>query len=144
MSVATPTLLPRPARFPHLLPPAPRVLPQPLKRRTSYGHLNATRNLQKELDDLSDEEVDLEEQNTAIHNRGYSYLVPIGRSLTQKEEKADAGEDDDGDDGPGDTDESTNDDEDDDDEDEDEDEEEDDMDAELEDLDADVPEDVDM
>ncbi len=62
MSVATPTLLPRPARFPHLLPPAPRVLPQPLKRRTSYGHLNATRNLQKELDDLSEEEVDLEEQ----------------------------------------------------------------------------------
>ena len=99
-------------------------------------------------------------QNTAIHTRGYSYLIPIGRSLTQKEEKADvrcwfsiaiplityrapqAGESGD-DDGP----DSTDGDEDDEEEEEEEEEEpEEDMDADLEDLDGDpdVPEDVEM
>lgn len=28
-------------------------------------------------------------QNNAIHNRGYGFLVPIGRSLTRQEEKND-------------------------------------------------------
>ncbi|KAG5717674.1 hypothetical protein E4T56_gene15406, partial [Termitomyces sp. T112] len=32
-------------------------------------------------------------QNLSIHNRGYAFLVPIGRNLTQQEEKNDADED---------------------------------------------------
>ena len=57
------------------------------------------------MDDLSDEETELEElvrltrltrglltqhgQNMNVHNRGYSFLIPIGRTLTQLEEKND-------------------------------------------------------
>lgn len=29
-------------------------------------------------------------QNMNIHNRGFNFLVPIGRNLTQQEEKNDA------------------------------------------------------
>ncbi|KAG5645576.1 hypothetical protein DXG03_005714 [Asterophora parasitica] len=93
MSIATPTLLPRPSRFPHLLPRPPRPHPIPLPYQRVYGHLNAVRDLQREMEDLSDEENELEDINLSIHNRGYSFLVPIGRSLTQQEEKNDADED---------------------------------------------------
>jgi hypothetical protein len=107
MSVATPTVLPRPPIFPHLLPKPPQPHPVPLpKHGRVYGHLNATRDLQREMDDLSDEENELEDivstvisvflilphnlfQNIFIHNRGYNFLIPIGRSLTQQEEKND-------------------------------------------------------
>ena len=61
MFVATPTLLPRPPKFPHLLPKAPQPHPVPLSRRQIYGHLNAVRDLQREMDDLSDEENELED-----------------------------------------------------------------------------------
>ncbi|KAG6906338.1 hypothetical protein DXG01_014419 [Tephrocybe rancida] len=76
----------------------------PLSRRRVYGNLNAVRDLQREMEDLSDEETELEDilivklmraplQNLSIHNRGYAFLVPIGRNLTQQEEKNDADED---------------------------------------------------
>ncbi|KAG6888305.1 hypothetical protein C0992_008870 [Termitomyces sp. T32_za158] len=49
--------------------------------------------LQREMEDLSDEENELEDINLSIHNRGNVFLVPIGRNLTQQEEKNDADED---------------------------------------------------
>lgn len=61
MSVATPTLLPRAPKFPHLLPKPPQPHPVPLSHERVYGHLNAFRDLQKEMDDLSDEETELED-----------------------------------------------------------------------------------
>ncbi|KAG6868810.1 hypothetical protein C0993_009692 [Termitomyces sp. T159_Od127] len=65
----------------------------PLSTRRVYGNLNAVRDLQREMEDLSDEENELEDINLSIHNRGYAFLVPIGRNLTQQEEKNDADED---------------------------------------------------
>jgi len=94
MSVATPTVLPRPDEFPHLLPKPPQPHPTPLpKSGHSGGRLNARRDLQREMDDLSDEENELEDINMLIRNRGYNFLIPIGRTLTQQEEKNDADED---------------------------------------------------
>lgn len=67
MSVATPTLIPREPIFPRLLPSAPQtqVLSLPKSNPTdppgSYTHLNAWRNLQREMDDLSEEESELED-----------------------------------------------------------------------------------
>ncbi|KAJ3933487.1 MAG: hypothetical protein NXY57DRAFT_14588 [Lentinula lateritia] len=58
-----------------------------------HGHLNAKRNLQREMDDLSEEENELDELSLAIHQRGFSFLVPIGKTLTVSEEKNDADED---------------------------------------------------
>lgn len=71
MSVAYPTLLPRTAAFPTLLPKPPQPHPLPLPR---YGQrparLNATRNLAREMEDLSEEEDELEEvvRFNALHN----------------------------------------------------------------------------
>jgi hypothetical protein len=90
MSVASPTLIPRDPRFPTFLPKPPQPHPLPLSSRPVYRHLNWVRDLQREMDDLSDEENELEDINLSIHNRGYNFLVPIGRSLTQQEEKNDA------------------------------------------------------
>ncbi|KDR73533.1 hypothetical protein GALMADRAFT_251255 [Galerina marginata CBS 339.88] len=90
MSGATPTLLPREPHFPRLLPKPPQPHPVPLPIKRVYGHLNAYRDIQREMDDLSDEENELEDLNNAVHNRGFSFLVPIGRSLTRQEEKNDA------------------------------------------------------
>ena len=61
MSVATPTLLQRPLKFPLLLPKPPQPHPVPLARRRVYAHLNAVRDLQREMDDLSEEENELED-----------------------------------------------------------------------------------
>ncbi|KAG7448131.1 uncharacterized protein BT62DRAFT_930211 [Guyanagaster necrorhizus] len=47
MSAATPTVLPRDPRFPHLLPSVPRIRPMPL-RTVGYEY----RDLQHELEEL--------------------------------------------------------------------------------------------
>lgn len=61
MSVATPTLLARPLIFPHLLPKPPQPHPKPLTNTGHRGHLNDIRDLQREMDDLSDEENEIED-----------------------------------------------------------------------------------
>ncbi|KAJ7145410.1 hypothetical protein C8R43DRAFT_1012703 [Mycena crocata] len=102
-AVASPTILPRPPLFPRLLPKPPHPDPVPLPSQgKTYGRLNASRNLQREMDDLSDEENELEEMNMAMRNRGFGTLIPMGRNLTQQEEKNDAEEeaDDDSDSNP--------------------------------------------
>ena len=73
------------------------------------GKLIMRRDLVQEMDDLSDEEAELEDsvrqqqtyyrvlflltvdvkQTHEIKNRGYGFLVPIGKVLTQHEEKND-------------------------------------------------------
>lgn len=62
MSVATPTLIPRSSHFPNLLPPIPNQRePKPAASRgRSNGRINTHRDLFREMEDLSDEEVDLE------------------------------------------------------------------------------------
>ena len=108
MSLATPTLVPRPSVFPHLLPKASQPYPTPLPNRRVYAHLNARRDLQREMDDLSDEENEVEDivshlnsasahqscqchflQTMFVRNRGFNTMIPIGRLLTQQEEKND-------------------------------------------------------
>ncbi|KAE9401588.1 hypothetical protein BT96DRAFT_974691 [Gymnopus androsaceus JB14] len=95
----TPTLIPREPLFPRLLPAPPQthVLPLPKANPAdppgSYANLNAWRNLQREMDDLSEEESELEELSMTISQRGFSFLVPIGKTLTVAEEKNDAEED---------------------------------------------------
>ena|SRR6267154_2329676 len=108
LMVATPTVLPRPPLFPTLMPRPQQPYPTPLAipgRRV--GKLIMRRDLVQEMDDLSDEEAELEDtvrqtscyrvlftdgdvkQTLEIKNRGYGFLVPIGKVLTQHEEKND-------------------------------------------------------
>jgi len=61
MSVITPTVIPRQPIFPRLLPQPPQPHPTPLPKRRAYGRLNARRDLQREMDDLSDEENEVED-----------------------------------------------------------------------------------
>lgn len=67
MSVATPTVLPRPPILPTLLPkaPHPSLVPLPRHART-YSRMNAYRDLQHEMDDLSDEENELDDLVRAV------------------------------------------------------------------------------
>ena len=67
MSGATPTLLPRRYEFPLLLPKPPQPHPIPLPKTRVYSHLNAIRDLQREMDDLSDEENELEDLASLFH-----------------------------------------------------------------------------
>lgn len=93
MSVATPTVLPRPPLFPTLMPPPHQPYPTPLAvpgRR--MGRLVLRRDFVQEMDDLSEEEAELEDNTLEVKNRGYGFLVPIGKMLTQHEEKNDADE----------------------------------------------------
>ena len=62
MSVATPTVVPRTPLFPTLLPRPPHPHPLPLPRHGQRpARLNAIRDLNKEMDDLSDEDEQLED-----------------------------------------------------------------------------------
>ena len=61
MSVASPTVLPRSALFPTLLPRPPQPHPTPLQKYGRPGRLNSRRNLLQEMDDLSDEEDELDD-----------------------------------------------------------------------------------
>lgn len=74
------------------------------------ARFNATRDLAREMEDLSEEEDDLDDLTDEIKKRGFNWLIPIGRSFTQHEEKNDADEQSDDDD----DDDSTDDDDDDD------------------------------
>ena len=67
MSGATPTLLPRRYEFPLLLPKPPQPHPIPLPKKRVYSHLNTFRDLQREMDDLSDEENELEDLASLFH-----------------------------------------------------------------------------
>ncbi|KAG7451917.1 uncharacterized protein BT62DRAFT_926110 [Guyanagaster necrorhizus] len=100
MSVATVTVLPREPRFPHLLPPVPRTRPIPLRNagyEPMYGRMKEYRDLQREMDELSEEEHELEEMDNNIRTRGCKTVVPIGRVKTQQDERKGSGEDDEGD-----------------------------------------------
>ena len=109
-SVATPTLLPRPPLFPTLMPRPQQPYPTPLAVPGRHvRRLILRRNLVQEMDDLSDEEAELEDsvrcprplflfgfilmvvlkQTLEVKNRGYGFLIPIGKILTQHEEKND-------------------------------------------------------
>ncbi|KAH9180793.1 hypothetical protein EDB89DRAFT_2062457 [Lactarius sanguifluus] len=114
MSVATPTVLPRPPLFPTLMPRAHQPYPTPLTvPGRPMGRLILRRDFVQEMDDLSEEEAELEDnvrhftsflcfadtlvvtdgcQTLEVKNRGYGFLVPIGKMLTQHEEKNDADE----------------------------------------------------
>lgn len=62
MSIVSPTLIPREPVVPLVLPKAPHFGPTPLPKRDRFhGRFNTRRDLQREMDDLSDEENDLED-----------------------------------------------------------------------------------
>lgn len=61
MPVISATLLRQPLHFPHLLPKQIPPHPIPVARKRVYAHMNAVRDLQREMDDLSDEENELED-----------------------------------------------------------------------------------
>lgn len=62
MSTATPTVLPRSPLFPHLLPKPPQPHTTPLPRHDQrVGRFNSRRDLQREMDDLSDEEEEFDD-----------------------------------------------------------------------------------
>ncbi|TBU65502.1 hypothetical protein BD310DRAFT_11348 [Dichomitus squalens] len=88
--VASPTLIPRSPVFPRLLPLPPRPHPIPpapsFQRRERFINY---RDIWREMEELSDEEDAVEDQNTDIKTRGYNFLIPIGRTWTQHEEKND-------------------------------------------------------
>ncbi|KAI0306361.1 hypothetical protein B0F90DRAFT_1814273 [Multifurca ochricompacta] len=91
MSLATPTILPRPPLFPTLMPRPRQPYPTPLATPGRHvGRLILRRDFVQEMDDLSDEEAEFEDSSLEVKNRGYGFLVPIGKMLTQHEEKNDA------------------------------------------------------
>jgi hypothetical protein len=62
MTVATPTVLPRPPLFPTLMPRPQQPYPTPLAiPGRQAGRLIPRRDLVQEMDDLSDEEAELED-----------------------------------------------------------------------------------
>ena len=78
MSVATPTVLPRPPIFPTLMPRPRQPYPTPLAvpgRRA--GRLMQRRDLVQEMDDLSDEEAELEDNvRQRQHHPSIHFSVP--------------------------------------------------------------------
>ncbi|OAX44595.1 hypothetical protein K503DRAFT_795226 [Rhizopogon vinicolor AM-OR11-026] len=97
MPVTSPTLVPRPPVIPLVLPRAPQVNPTPLPKLDRYpGRMDLRRDFQREIEDLSDEETELEDSTLAIRNRGFPWLIPIGRRTTQLEEKNEAEDDSEG------------------------------------------------
>ncbi|TFK94759.1 hypothetical protein K466DRAFT_657451 [Polyporus arcularius HHB13444] len=98
--VSSPTVLPRSPIFPRLLPLPPHPHPIPpapsFQRRERFINY---RDIWREMDELSDEETAIEAQNAEIKNRGFNFLIPIGRTWTQHEEKNDADDASEGSDG---------------------------------------------
>ncbi|KIM55041.1 hypothetical protein SCLCIDRAFT_317090 [Scleroderma citrinum Foug A] len=97
MSIVSPTLVPREPVTPLVLSKVSHFGPTPLvKRDRFHGRFSTRRDLQREMDDLSDEENDLEDCNIYVRNRGFSWYIPVGRHATKLEEKNDAEEDSEG------------------------------------------------
>ncbi|KAI0707678.1 hypothetical protein C8Q76DRAFT_800014 [Earliella scabrosa] len=98
--VSSPTIIPRSPVFPRLLPLPPHPHPIPpapsFQRRERFINY---RDIWREMDELSEEEGAVESQNQEIKNRGYTFLIPIGRTWTQHEEKNDADDASEGSDG---------------------------------------------
>ncbi|KAM5531747.1 hypothetical protein V8D89_014596 [Ganoderma adspersum] len=98
--VASPTVVPRSPVFPRLLPLPPHPHPIPpapsFQRRERFINY---RDIWREMEELSEEEDGVEDQNMEIKTRGYNFLIPIGRTWTQHEEKNDADDPSEGSDG---------------------------------------------
>ena len=77
MPIVSPTLLRQPLHYPRLLPKPNSPYPSPLPRKRVYSNLNDIRDLQREMDDLSDEENELEDLV-----RSYFYYHPLFLSLS--------------------------------------------------------------
>ncbi|KZV87403.1 hypothetical protein EXIGLDRAFT_773715 [Exidia glandulosa HHB12029] len=92
MSVASPTLIPQRPKFPLLLPRPPQPHPVPLAPRSQRRRvrLSSRRDINRELEQLSEEENEIEEQFTNVRTRGFSFIIPIGKQMTLQEEKNDA------------------------------------------------------
>ncbi|KAG2100195.1 uncharacterized protein F5147DRAFT_839271 [Suillus discolor] len=72
MPITSPTLVPRPPIIPVVLPRAPQVNPTPLPKLDRHpGRMDTRHDLQREIDDLSDEENELEDSESR---------VPVARS----------------------------------------------------------------
>ena len=69
MSGATPTLIPRKPVYPRILPhpPVPNAVPMPLPKKRCYRGLNSLRNIFNEMDDLSDEENELDDEVSSLY-----------------------------------------------------------------------------
>jgi hypothetical protein len=76
MSGATPTLIPRKPLYPRILPhpPVPHAIPMPLPRRRCYRTLNTFRDIFSEMDDLSDEENELDDEVSTRPIQFWSFL----------------------------------------------------------------------
>jgi hypothetical protein len=76
MSVATPTVLPRPPLFPTLLPRPQKPYPIPLSIPGRHaGRLVLRRDFVQEMDDLSDEEAELED--SVRYHPGFFFRIVI-------------------------------------------------------------------
>lgn len=83
MAVASPTLIPRPPVIPLVLPRAPQVNPTTLPKLDRYpGRMDLRRDFQRDIEDLSDEETELEDAvrlsftcETAITDKPPSYSL---------------------------------------------------------------------
>lgn len=76
MSVATPTVIPRPPLFPTLLPRPPQPHPMPMTRAgRQTTRMRERRDLVQEMDDLSDEEGELEDIVFALSNEPLNLLT---------------------------------------------------------------------
>lgn len=73
MSVGRPTVLPRDPIFPLLLPTPPQPHPVPHQKSTNLDNVIRRRNLEKEMDELSDEENELED----MVSQGYSVMTSV-------------------------------------------------------------------
>ncbi|CCA73994.1 hypothetical protein PIIN_07948 [Serendipita indica DSM 11827] len=86
----SPTFVGRDPPLPIFVPPLYRPYPLP-KRRHPPEELGdvRVRELYDEARDLSDEELELEERYGDLKNRGFNYLIPLGKTLTLREEQID-------------------------------------------------------
>ena len=68
MSGGTPTLIPRKPIYPAILPhpPVANAIPMPPPKKRCYRGLNSFRNIFNEMDDLSDEENELDDEVSAL------------------------------------------------------------------------------